>query len=92
MLCEPPELMGKELDDYSAYAFSMEMYAAELRERVNVLESAIRNLRDVKGRYHAQQACERLYSLVDTEPQKDYRLVASLTVDELNAATVGGIE
>ena len=35
-----------------------------LRERVKVLEAAIKNLRDVKGRYHTEQATTALFKLL----------------------------
>jgi hypothetical protein len=35
--------------------------------RIKELEDSIRNLHQVRGRFHTQQACERLYKLIGIE-------------------------
>ena len=43
----------------------------QLREQVKMLQSAIKNLRDVKGRHHSEIAYKRLIEALDaTEPKE----------------------
>ena len=42
----------------------------ELREQVKMLQSAIKNLRDVKGRHHSEIAYKRLIEALVTTEQK----------------------
>jgi hypothetical protein len=42
--------------------------AATYRRRIDELERAIRNLKNVEGRHHTEIACRRLYDLL---PEND---------------------
>ena len=57
--------------DYDKRWHEEQVKCDQLREQVKMLQSAIKNLRDVKGRHHSEIAYKRLIeTLVATEPKE----------------------
>jgi len=55
---------GKEAETRYAQAHNMRVECEKLEVELAQLHTAIRNLRDVSGRHHTQQAMDRLISLL----------------------------
>jgi hypothetical protein len=61
-----PPMTEKVLIDGAVHELHIDVVAYIFNKcvRIQELEGAIRNLHQVKGRYHTQQACKRLFALV----------------------------
>ncbi len=64
MFCNPFGNPVFPCDDYSQKPAMLAYFFTKQNARIKELEDAVRNLHKVKGRYHTQQSCERLFELV----------------------------
>jgi hypothetical protein len=53
-----------DIDEVPAFSFVSSNFARKLERERDELLSAIRNLRDVKGRHHTEQATHKLFGLL----------------------------